>query len=178
MRKLIVSTNVTLDGQVDEVRDWGLPYDHPEFVEQITDLLGGSDGLVLGRRTYEFFAGLFPARAGDFPYVDQLNSMAKHVASTTLERLDWDNSHLIDGDVAEAVAELKRQPGRDLIVFASPTLMHGLLGHDLIDEYRLWVHPVVLGRGRPVFDDGVERMDLELVDATVIPPGVTILTLR
>jgi dihydrofolate reductase len=176
MRKVIVSNNVTLDGRVDEVRDWALPYDDDESVKYHTDLLSHSDGLLFGRKTYEFFAALFPSRSGQFPYVDQINSMAKYVASTTLKDLEWENSHLIEGDVPEAVAKLKQQPGQDLIMYGCHDLMHSLLEHDLIDEYRLWVYPVVLGKGRSFFKDGVERMALDLVDTTVIPPGVAILT--
>ena len=176
MRKLIVSNNVTLDGRVDEVRDWALPYDDDESVKYHTDLLSHSDGLLLGRRTYEFFAALFPSRSGEFAYVDRINGMAKYVASSTLSDLEWENSHLIEGDVPEAVAELKQQPGRDLVMYGCHDLMHSLLEHDLIDEYRLWVYPVVLGKGRSLFTDGVQRMDLDLVDTTVISPGVAILT--
>ena len=176
MRKVIVSSNVTLDGRVDEVRDWALPYDDDESVKYHTDLLSHSDGLLFGRKTYEFFAALFPSRSGEFPYVDQINSMAKYVASTTLKDLEWENSHLIEGDVPEAVAKLKQQPGQDLIMYGCHDLTHSLLEHDLIDEYRLWVYPVVLGKGRSFFKDGVERMALDLVDTTVIPPGVAILT--
>jgi dihydrofolate reductase len=178
MRKLIVSTNVTLDGRVDEVREWALPYDDAESVRYHTDLLGHADGLLLGRGTYEFFAALFPSRAGEFPYVDQINRMAKYVASTTLTDLEWENSHPIEGDVPEAVARLKQGPGRDLVMYGCRDLMHSLLAHDLIDEYRLWVYPVVLGRGRSLFEDGVERRALDLLDATVVPPGVAVLTYR
>jgi dihydrofolate reductase len=176
MRKVIVSTNVTLDGRVDEVRDWALRYDDDESIKYHTDLLSHSDGLLFGRKTYEFFAALFPSRSGEFPYVDRINSMAKYVASTTLNDVEWENSHLIEGDVPEAVAKLKQQPGQDLVMYGCLDLMHSLLEHDLIDEYRLWVYPVVLGRGRSFFKDGVERMALDLVDTTVIPPGVAILT--
>ena len=174
MRKVIVSNSVTLDGRVDEVRDWALPGDDDEFVKHHTDLLSQSDGLLLGRKTYEFFAAVWPSRSGEFP--DRMNSIAKYVASTTLEDLEWENSHLIEGDVPEAVAKLKQQPGQDLVVYGSLDLVHSLLEHDLIDEYRLWVYPVVLGKGRSFFKDGVERMDLDLVDTAVIPPGVAILT--
>ena len=107
-----------------------------------------------------------------------MNGMPKHVASTTLTELAWENSHLLEGDVPAAVAELKRQPGQDLVMYGSHDLMHSLLEHDLIDEYRVWVYPVVLGRGRHFFDDGVKQIDLELVDCAVIPPGVASLTLR
>jgi dihydrofolate reductase len=176
MRKVIVSSNVTLDGRVDEVRDWALPGDDDEFVKHQTELLSHSDGLLLGRGTYEFFASVWPSRSGEFP--DRMNSMAKYVASTTLEDLEWENSHLIDGDVPEAVAKLKQQPGQNLVMYGCHDLMHSLLEHDLIDEYRLWVYPVVLGKGRRFFEDGVERMALDLVDSTVIPPGVAILTYK
>jgi dihydrofolate reductase len=178
MRKVIVSTNVTLDGRVDEVRDWALPYDDDESVKYHTDLLSHSDGLLFGRKTYEFFAALFPSRSGEFPYVDRVNSMAKYVASTTLKNLEWENSHLIEGDVPKAVAELKQQSVQDLVIYGCHDLMHNLLEHELIDEYRLWVYPIVLGKGRSFFNDGVERMALDLVDATVIPSGVAVLTYR
>jgi hypothetical protein len=102
--------------------------------------------------------------------------MAKYVASNTLSDLAWENSHLIDGDVAEGIAKLKQQPGQDLVMYGCHDLMHNLLEHDLIDEYRILVHPVLLGKGRNFLEDGAERVDLVLVDTTVIPPGVTILT--
>jgi dihydrofolate reductase len=176
MRRVIVSNNVTLDGRVDEVRDWALPGNDDEFVQHHTDLLSHSDGLLLGRRTYEFFAAVWPSRSGAF--ADRMNGIAKFVASTTLEAPEWENTHLIEGDVPEAVARLKEQPGQDLVVYGSHDLTHSLLEHDLIDEYQLWVYPVVLGRGRSFFEGGVERIALDLVDATVIPPGVAILTYR
>jgi dihydrofolate reductase len=176
MRKLIVSNSVTLDGKVDEVRDWALPGDDDEFVKYQTELLSHSDGLLLGRGTYEFFAAVWPTRSGAFP--DRMNTIAKHIASTTLKDLEWENSDLIEGDLPEAVAKLKQQPGQDLVVYGSHNLTQVLLEHDLIDEYQLWVYPVVLGKGRSFFEDGVARIDLDLVDTTVIPPGVAILTYR
>jgi dihydrofolate reductase len=174
IRKLIVSNNVTLDGRVDEVRDWALGGDDEGFVKHHTDLLSHSDGLLLGRKSYEFFAAVWPSRSGEFP--DRMNSIAKYVASSTLKDPEWENSHLIEGDVPAAVAKLKQEPGQDLVVYGSLALAHSLLEQDLIDEYQLWVHPVVLGKGRTFFKDGLERMDLDLVDTTVIPPGVVILT--
>ena len=176
MRKVIVSNSVTLDGRVDQVRDWALPGNDDEFVKHQTELLSHSDGLLLGRKTYEFFAAVWPSRSGEFP--DRMNSIAKYVASSTLKHLEWENSDLIEGDVPEAVAKLKQQPGQDLIVYGSHHLMLSLGEHDLIDEYQLWVYPVVLGKGRTFFEDGVKGMNLDLVDTTVIPPGVAILTYR
>jgi dihydrofolate reductase len=177
MRKLIVSNNVTLDGRVDDVLDWSIPGDDPDFVQRNVELLNQSDGLILGRKSYEFFAALWPSRSGEFP--DLMNGIAKYVASTTLEDpSEWQNSRLIEGDVPSAVAKLKEQPGKGLIVYASGELTNTLMDHDLIDEIRLWVHPVVLGRGGSFFEDGVERMDLELIESTAIPSGVTILKYR
>lgn len=94
MRRVIVSTNVTLDGRVDAVRDWALPYNDDESVKYHTELMSHSDGLLLGRKTYEFFAALFPSRSGEFPYVDRINSMAKYVASTTLKDLEIGRAHV------------------------------------------------------------------------------------
>ena len=178
MRKVIVSTYMTLDGRVDDPRDWAVPYDDDGAAKYHSDLLMNSDGLLLGRKTYEMFAALFPARSGEFPYVDRINSMAKYVASTTLQDLEWENSHLIEGDVAEGVAQLKEQPGQDLIMYGCHGLMHSLLEHDLIDEYRILVQPVLLGKGRSFLEDGAERVNLDLVDTAVIPSGVAILTYR
>jgi dihydrofolate reductase len=176
MRKLIVSNNVTLDGRVDEVLDWSIPGDDEDFVKRNIELLSHSDGLILGRKSYEFFAAVWPSRSGEFP--DRMNGIAKYVASTTFKDPEWQNTQLIEGDVPEAVAKLKEQPGKGLIVYGSGDLTNTLMEHDLIDEYRLWVHPVVLGRGSSFFADGLERMDLELVDSTAIPSGVAILTYR
>src|SRR6478672_6403845 len=114
--------------------------------------------------------------SGKLPYVDKINSMPKYVASTTLRDLQWENSRLIEGDVAEGVATLKQQPGQDLVVYGGQDLTHSLLEHDLVDEYRILVSPVLLGRGRCLHKDGARRVNLKLVDTTVIPPGVAVLT--
>jgi dihydrofolate reductase len=176
MRQLILSNNVTLDGKVDDVLDWSIPGDDPDFVSRNVDLLRQSDGMILGRKSYEFFASLWPSRSGEFP--DLMNGIAKYVASSTLEDPEWQNTQLIEGDVVKAVATLKEQPGKDLILYASGSLSDTLIQHGLIDEYRLWVHPVVFGKGKNLFEDGFGRMDLELVDAVQIPAGVAILTYR
>ena len=176
MRKVIVSTYATLDGKVDDIRDWAVPYNDDGAVKYHTDLLANSDGLLLGRKTYEIFAAVWPSLSGQFRYVDKMNSMAKYVASTTAGNLKWENSHLIDGDVADGVAKLKQQPGQDLVLYGCHDLMHSLLEHDLIDEYRILVHPVLLGKGRSFLDDGAKRVNLDLVDTTVISGRVSILT--
>src|SRR6478735_2409387 len=143
MRNVIVSTYMTLDGKIDGVRDWAVPYNDDGAIKHHTDLLANSDGLLLGRKTYELFNAMWPPRAGEFAYVDKINRMPKYVASTTLTEVEWENSHLLEGDVAEAVAKLKAQPGQDLVLYGCHELMHSVL--DLIDEYRILVQPVLLG---------------------------------
>ena len=117
------------------------------------------------------------ALAGEFAYVDKLIQMPKYVASTTLTDLEWENSQRIEGDVAEGVARLKQEPGGDLVMYGCRGLMHSLTEHDLIDEYRVLVQPVLLGRGRS-FLEGAKRVNLELADTTVTASGVAILTYR
>lgn len=178
MRKLIVSTYATLDGRVDDLQDWVIPYRGDASAAYHADLLKDSDGLVLGRRTYEVFAAIWPPRSGELPYIDKINSMAKHVVSTTLTDLGWENSHLIGGDAADGVAELKRQPGRDLVMYGGSDLVRVLAEHGLVDEYRVLVHPVVLGRGRTFLEGGAKQLNLELVGTATIASGVVVLSYR
>ncbi|HTJ32620.1 MAG TPA: dihydrofolate reductase family protein [Dactylosporangium sp.] len=178
MRKLIVSTYATLDGRVDDLQDWTIPYNTEESAQYHGKLLENSDGLVLGRRTYEAFAHIWPARAGELPYVDKINAMAKHVASTTLTDFGWDNSHPIAGDAAEGVAALKRAEGQDLVVYGGRDLIATLAGQGLVDEWRVLVHPVLFGRGRALLPDGGARTDVELTGCEPMASGVVVLTYR
>jgi dihydrofolate reductase len=112
---------------------------------------------------------------GDF--AERMNSLPKFVASTSLEEpLEWQNSSLLKGDVAENVRRLKDQPGQDILMYSSATLMHALMEHGLIDDFRVWVHPLVLGSGGRLFQEGVERTELKLVDTKTLPNGVAILS--
>ncbi len=134
-----------------------------------------SRGLLLGRRSYEDMLGYWNTQ--DSPFKDALNSAPKHVASRTLrEPLPWPNSTLLSGDVAEAVAHLKEQPGKDLTVMGSGELIQTLMRHALIDEYLLFIHPLVLGEGRRLFADGGPPAPLRLVDTEVSTTGVLIAT--
>jgi dihydrofolate reductase len=178
MRNVIVSTYATLDGRADDLQDWTIPYDCAAAAAYHADLLEGADGLLLGRRTYELFARIWPARAGAVPYVDTINAMAKHVASAGAPDLSWPNSHPIPGDAAAGVAQLKRRPGGNLVVYGGHALVRTLREHDLVDEYRILLHPVLLGRGRSLADDGSPRTDLALVDTAVLDGGVAVLTYR
>jgi dihydrofolate reductase len=127
--------------------------------------------------TYERFARAWPQiKTGD--YAERMNSLPKYVVSTTLEEpLGW-NASLIKGDVVEEISRLKRQPGQDIMMYGSAGLMATLMEHDLIDEYRIWVHPLVLGRGKRLFRDGIDKTALSLVGAMPLGSGVVILTYR
>ena len=147
MRKLIVSTYATLDGRVDEIQDWALPYDDAAVARYHDDLLANSDGLLLGRKTYEVFAAIWPPRSGKLPYVDKLNSMPKYVASTTLRDLQWENSRLIEGDIAEGVATLKQQAGQDLVVYGGQDLTHSCWNTTSLTSTASWFPRSYSGRG-------------------------------
>ena len=180
MRKLIVSSYATADGRVENLQEWVSPWNAPEIAKYHADLLADSDALLVGKTTYQVFAMIWPPRVDEEPYAAKIQSMAKYVASTTLAASDvtWENSQLLDGDVADAVAKLKAEDGGDIVVYGGPTLIHTLLEAGLVDEYRIMVHPTLLGKGRGVFRDGAAPVALELADTTVVPPGVAILTYR
>jgi len=151
---------------------WAVNYFDDQMMGQMADSVPYE--LLLGRGTYEIFAAHWPYDEG--PIADHLNSTRKHVASTSLERLEWNNSSLITGDVADYVAKLKRQDGPEIQVHGSPGLIQTLLEHDLIDEFRLWVFPVVIGTGKRFFGDGTIPAALKLVDSKISKTGVTIST--
>jgi dihydrofolate reductase len=184
MRKVVVVEYVTLDGVTEDPgptgefahRGWTLPYWNDELATYQSDQLFASDALLLGRVTYEEFAAAWPSRSGD-PFTDRMNGLPKFVASTTLATpLAW-NATLLQGDPADEVAKLKRQPGQDILVYGSGALVQTLMRHDLIDEYRLIVYPLVLGSGERFFKDGSETT-LRLVDSTTTGTGVALLTYR
>jgi dihydrofolate reductase len=183
MRKLIVNTFASLDGVMQApggpeedptggfaFGGWAANYFDDEMMRQMTE--SAPYELLLGRGTYEIFAAHWPYDEG--PIADHLNSTRKHVASTTLDRVDWNNSTLITGDVADYVAAVKREDGPEIQVHGSPGLIQTLLEHDLIDELRVWIFPVVLGSGKRLFGDGAIPAALRLVSSKVSGTGVTI----
>jgi dihydrofolate reductase len=183
VRKLVVNTMMSLDGVMqapggpDEDPTggfthggWAANFFDEEMMRRVAE--SAPYELLLGRGTYEIFAAHWPYDEG--PIADHLNSTRKHVASTTLQQVDWNNSILITGDVAEHVASLKRQDGPEIQVHGSPGLIQTLLKHDLIDEYRIWIFPVVLGAGKRAFGDGAIPGAMTLVDSKVSKTGVTI----
>jgi dihydrofolate reductase len=178
MRKVVVSTYVTLDG-VFEDPGWSASYWSDEAQLFARDQLWASGALLVGRKTYELFAAAWPTdewieREGEF--AERMNSLPKYVASKTLdEPLEWNNSHLLEGDVAEEVGKLKEESGQDILMYSSAELMRALMKENLIDQYRLWVHPLVLGSGMRLFPEGTGKTELRLVDTTTLPNGVVVL---
>jgi dihydrofolate reductase len=189
MSKVVVITNLTLDGVMqapgrpDEDRrggfphgGWAVPYSHDAMGRVMAEGTGRT-ALLLGRRTYEAFADFWPQQK-DNPYTEVLNQQQKYVASTTLkEPLPWINSTLLKGDVAKAVGELKeKDPATDLVVLGSGELVSSLLPHNLIDEFKLLIHPLVLGTGRRLFPDDTPLTALDLADSVATTTGVIIAT--
>src|SRR5437868_9157557 len=147
MRKVVVSMSLSVDGVMEdpggaekfEHGGWTIPYWDDEIGKFKFEELFASDALLLGRVTYQGFAAAWPSQADEAGFADRMNSLPKYVVSTTLEELEWNNSRLIKGNVAEEVAKLKQQPGQAILIAGSATLIHTLMQHDLIDEYRLLV---------------------------------------
>jgi dihydrofolate reductase len=195
--RVVVSEFLTLDGVMqapggeDEDRSggfehggWQMPYADEVFGKAVSEWFAVTDGLLLGRRTYEIFAGYWPTAPED-EYLNgeslavKMNSLPKYVVSTTLtEPLDWQNSTLITGDVPKEIAKLREQSGKDLQVIGSGELVQTLIEHDLVDELRLIIHPIVLGSGKRLFREGNPKTPLSLVDSTTTGTGALILSYR
>ncbi|MGA8219493.1 MAG: dihydrofolate reductase family protein [Solirubrobacterales bacterium] len=192
MRKVTAIESITLDGVMQapgrpdedtrggfEHGGWGIPFADEVMGRAMGERMAKAEGglLVLGRRTYEDLFEFWPKQK-DNPYTEALNRAEKHVASTTLkEPLPWQNSRLLEGDAVEAVAKLKREPGRDVGIIGSGELVRSLIPRDLIDEYLLLIHPLVLGSGQRLFPDGAVAR-LALVDSVTTTTGVVIGTYR
>lgn len=183
MRKVVVSEFVSVDGVMEDPGGsegfahggWSFHYISDETAKYKYDELFAADALLLGRVTYQGFAEAWPSMTGD-EFSDRMNSIAKFVVSTTLDELEWSNSTLIKENVAEEVSKLKAQTGQDILVAGSAQLVDTLRQLDLVDEYRLMVHPVVLGSGKRLFRDGSDTTGLQLADAKTFGSGVVVLT--
>jgi class 3 adenylate cyclase/dihydrofolate reductase len=185
MRRLIASEFVTLDGVIegpghDEHRDgknaWALRGTSEEQQRYKVEELLAADALLLGRVTYQIFAAFWPTAPGDQGFADTMNSIEKYVVSRTLRSADWKNTSILRGNVAEEIPKLKQQPGSDILIFGSADLVNSLMRHDLIDEYRLMVFPVVLGSGKRLFRDESDTTHLQLVGTRAFSSGVVLLT--
>jgi dihydrofolate reductase len=176
MRKIIAGLFISLDGVVESPQDWHFPYFNDEMGEAVGSQMSTSDTMLLGRVTYEEFAGYWPTSTDDF--AGFMNDTPKIVVSTTLGPPQWQNTTLINDDVVAELTRLKEQPGKDISITGSPTLVRTLLRDGVLDELRLLVHPIVVGSGKRLFPDGTETEPLELVDSKTFSTGVLSLTYR
>ena len=185
MGRIIVSEFITLDGVIEapggdgslgERSGWSMPFFSDETAQFKLDDLRASDALLMGRVTYQIHAGAWPTMSDEAGFADLMNGLPKYVVSTTLERVEWNNSRLIQGNIPEEVSKLKSEIARDILIDGGSYLVNLLLRHDLIDEFRLLVHPVVLGVGKRLFSEGAERHDFRLIEAKPFATGVVALT--
>jgi dihydrofolate reductase len=183
MGKIVVSENVSLDGVVQDPTGeegfrqggwFGQIKDRPEVGKLALDEALGAEALLLGRRSYEFFAARWPSRSGEL--ADRLNGLPKYVVSATLEAPGWSNSTVLNAEAVSEVSKLKRELDGDIVVLASFQLVHTLMEHDLVDELRLKVFPVVLGAGERLFGETSEKKPMRLVHGRTIDDGVSFLT--
>ncbi len=184
MSRLIVAEFLTIDGVMeapgfeehpDGKNAWALLHQTPEMQDWFRDQLSRVGAFLLGRTTYQIWAAFWPTAGGDADLAKRMNETPKYVVSNTLKAADWSNSTLLSGNWAAQVAELKRQPGGDILVEGSADLVNGLMDHGLIDEYQLMVFPVVLGSGKHLFRDGIDLRPLRLVNTKVFQSGVVLL---
>ena len=171
MRKLVESTFMSLDGVIDNPQNWSPPYWDDEHAAYAQKLMSSADELVLGRKTYEGFAEAWPQRSGD-PFTDKINAMPKHVATRTLSDLSW-NARPLEGDAVEAVAELKRRDGGDLLKYGTGEFSRALIENGLLDELHVWIFPVLVGGGQRLID-GIGVTHLERVATTSFASGIVV----
>jgi dihydrofolate reductase len=174
MGKIIVSEFITLDGVI-EGPEWSMPFFNEEIGQLKKDDLFASDALLLGRVTYEIHASAWPSEKDEEGFADRMNSIPKYVVSSTLEKLEWNNSRLIRGNIPEEIEKLKREISRDILIDGGSDLVNLLMQHDLIDEYRLLVHPLVLGKGKRLFREGSPKRELRLKEARALSGDVVVL---
>lgn len=177
--RLVATEYVTLDGVSEEPGHWSFPFFNEEASQFKWRELQASDALLLGRNTYEGFAAAWPKmeeQAGEFGV--RMNTMPKYVVSSTLSKLDWPGSQLLKGDPIQEIRKLKDKPGKDLLLSGSMQLFNALINEDLIDIYRLMVHPIVLGKGKRLFPGPVDQRVLELVETQKFATGIVILEYR
>jgi dihydrofolate reductase len=176
MRKLIVAEFLTVDGVMEASEEWQPPYISEDVAKEIQAAIHASEVLLLGRVTYELFAAYWPAQTNhELGIADKLNSQPKFVVSSTLEKAEWNNTTLISGDVTGEIRKLKQLPGGDIRLIGSATLAQSLMQVGLVDEYWFLIHPVVIGRGKRLFSDGMESAGLTLVESKAFRSGVVLL---
>ncbi|HMD91996.1 MAG TPA: dihydrofolate reductase family protein [Trebonia sp.] len=175
MGKIVISENVSLDGLAGGERLFAwVGQVKGEAAKVLLDEALGTEALLLGRRSYEFFAARWPSRDGE--YADRLNSMPKYVVSSTLRDPSWNNASVLRGDVVNEVSKLKGQLDGDIVVYGSIQLVRTLMEHDLADELRLMIYPVVLGAGEPLFGETSDKKPMRLISTRTAGDGLTFLT--
>jgi dihydrofolate reductase len=170
--RLVATEYVSLDGIFDEPGEWSFPYFNEEALQFKSDELATADAQLLGRRTYEGFAKAWPTMEGTGDFGVKFNSMPKYVVTSTLDVLEWSGSVPIKGDIAAEVRKLKAKPGQDLLLQGSGMLFNALMRENLIDVYKLMVHPIVIGHGNHLFQDGDGLRKLKLVDSKRFATGI------
>lgn len=175
MRKLVVTEYLTLDGVFEEPGMWSFEFFNEEAMLYKRDELFSSDVQLLGRVTYEGFAKAWPTMPDTGDFGERMNSMPKYVVSTTLTNAEWQNSTIISKHVVEEILKLKEQPGQNILVAGSGKLVHTLMQHQLVDEFRCMVHPVVLGSGKRLFPEGTEKYKFTLVETKAFTTGIVVL---
>ena len=176
MRKIVAGLFIALDGVYEAPDQWHFPYFNDDMGSAVDEQMKASDTMLLGRRTYEEFAGFWPGQtADDIDIAPYMNETPKLVVSNTLASVDWQNSTLISGDVNEQLRQAKQQPGKNISITGSGTLVRTLLRDGLLDELHLLVHPIAAGKGKRLFDDG-NQYPLELVESKSFKSGVLYLT--
>jgi dihydrofolate reductase len=188
MRKINAALFITLDGVVEapggettlpeHARAWSMPFTNDEVGEVISASMASSDAMLLGRKTYQDFAAFWPTMPEDDPLGGFMNNQTKYVVSTTLDKAEWKNSHLIKGDVVAELNKLKQQPGKDISVVGSGTLVCSLLAAGLIDELQLMLCPVVLGVGNRLFDGADFMRSMQVLEAKSFSSGMIYLRLQ
>jgi dihydrofolate reductase len=173
MRKIVAGLLMSLDGVVESPGEWGFSrYFNDEMREGISAGIAQADAVLLGRRTYLEFAELWPKQSSDVLMADFLNHSPKYVVSSKLNTLEWANSHLVTGDLGEALTKLKRQRGKNILIPGSPTLVRSLLRTGLLDELSLNICPVVVGSGMRLFDEVSDQIQLDVVSSASLSNGV------
>ena len=178
MRRLTNTTYVSLDGVTERLQDWHFQYHDAEAEAVAMDDLVASDAVLMGRTTYDGFAVVWPSRTDD--YSQRMNAITKYVASSTLARADWNNSHILQGDLVDEITRLKQEPGSDIVSYGFGSVARTLLAAGLLDEIRFWIHPVLAGRAdreELLFRES-DPVPLDLVSARTLGSGIIVATYR
>ena len=184
MRKLVISEFITLDGVMEdpggaedfEFGGWSLNYFNDEYLKFKYDELLAADALLLGRKTYEIFAEAWPSHTDSGSFANAMNSMPKYVVSSKLKKLEWKNSIIIRGELTKEIGNLKKQPGKNILVLGSGQLVRTLLQLNLVDEMHLMIHPIILGKGKRLFESLSGSRSLKLKKAVAFNSGIVVFT--